>query len=225
MFRVRYSSRAVGAGERQAFSSLWKVRDKYPNFKTLAAAEPDAYAIRVTNVIRSLVVAAPHGGAIEPGTSEVALAIAGNDFTCYLFEGTKPAENHDLHITSSRFDEPRCLQLLHAAATAVTIHGEDSADEVVYLGGLHTTLLASVRAALKTNGFVAREHSNPQLQGRDPQNICNIGYMRAGVQLELSVGLRQSFFHSLTRSGRTRPTARLALFGSAVRDALLRTAL
>jgi len=201
------------------------VTDKYPTFEALASAEPDAYTVRVTNIGRSLVVVAPHGGGIEPGTSEVALAIAGDDFTCYLFEGLKPAANRDLHITSSRFDEPQCIELLRAASAAVTVHGEESADEVVFLGGLHTALLTSVRDALETNGFVVREHSNPQLQGRDPRNICNIGRLRAGIQLELSLGLRESFFHSLTRAGRGRPTARLLLFASAFRDALLRNGL
>jgi phage replication-related protein YjqB (UPF0714/DUF867 family) len=51
-------------------------------------------------------VIAPHGGGIEPGTSELATAIAGDDFSLYLFEGLKSAGNGELHITSTNFDEP-----------------------------------------------------------------------------------------------------------------------
>jgi phage replication-related protein YjqB (UPF0714/DUF867 family) len=199
------------------------VPDKYRSFAELALAEPDAYTIRVTNVAGSLVVAAPHGGSIEPGTSEIALAIAKGDFACYLFEGTKPSGNRSLHITSSQFDEPRGLAFLRAAATAVTIHGEDSPEELVFVGGRHTTLLASVRDALELSGFVVRKHSNRQLQGLDPRNICNIGQCAAGLQLELSKGRRKRFFHSLSAAGRLQPTRRQALFCSSVHGALLQT--
>ena len=35
----------------------------------------------------------PHGGGIEPGTSEVADAIAGEEFSFYAFEGLKSSDN------------------------------------------------------------------------------------------------------------------------------------
>jgi phage replication-related protein YjqB (UPF0714/DUF867 family) len=50
-------------------------------------------------------IIAPHGGKIEKWTSEIATALAGDDYNLYLFEGLKRAKNRDLHITSSRFDE------------------------------------------------------------------------------------------------------------------------
>lgn len=196
--------------------------DKYQNFAALASAEPtDSYSILIRNVDSPVVVAAPHGGSIEPGTAEIALAIAGNDLSYYLFEGHRVQANRDLHITSSNFDEPKCLALLRTASTVLTVHGEDSETEVVYLGGRHTAALVSIRTVLELYGFTVREHSDPLLQGLSSLNICNIGRIGAGVQLELSRGLRRSFFQSLSRAGRKKPMPRLSQFSALVHDALL----
>jgi phage replication-related protein YjqB (UPF0714/DUF867 family) len=73
---------------------------------------------------------APHGGGIEPGTSELADAIAGSDLSFYTFEGLKSSGNTDLHITSTRFDEPMCLTLLASSSVVVTLHGEHSTKTV-----------------------------------------------------------------------------------------------
>lgn len=196
--------------------------DKYQNFAALASAESaDAYSIRVRNAGSPVVVAAPHGGSIEPGTSEIALAIAGSDLSYYLFEGMKDRANNELHITSSNFDEPQCLALLKAVPIVLTVHGEESEAEVVYLGGRHTAAMVSIRAVLELYGFTVREHSDPLLQGRNSLNICNIGRIGAGVQLELSRGLRRSFFQSLSRAGRKKPMPRLSQFSALVHHALL----
>lgn len=196
--------------------------DKYVNFAALASSEPkDAFSVSVRNAGSTVVVAAPHGGGIEPGTSEIALAIAGADLSYYLFEGHKVENNSDLHITSSNFDEPQCLALLEATNIVLTVHGEESATEVVYLGGRHRAALGRIQSELDSLGFVVRRHSDPKLQGIHPRNICNIGRIGAGVQLELSRGLRSSFFESLTRAGRKKATPRLLDFGARVRAALL----
>ena len=195
--------------------------DKYVNFAALARAEaPDAFAIRVRNVQSKVVIAAPHGGAIEPGTSEVALALAGDDLSFYLFEGRKAEANAVLHITSTNFDEPQCLQLLATATVVITVHGECSADRIVFLGGRNIELMAAVRQSLTDSGFTVSAHSNPALQGRDPSNIANLGSAGAGVQLEISRGLRKRFFASLHTEGRTKPTPLLSEFSLAVRGAL-----
>jgi phage replication-related protein YjqB (UPF0714/DUF867 family) len=57
-----------------------------------------------------IAIIAPHGGGIEPGSSTIARAIAGEDINMYLFEGIKVAKgNAIVHIASHHFDEPRCL--------------------------------------------------------------------------------------------------------------------
>ena len=194
--------------------------DSYSNFAALSAGErPDAFSIALRDRGSRVAVAAPHGGGIEPGTSEIAVAIAGANLSYYLFEGHKRRGNATLHITSSRFDEPQGLALLRRAACVVTVHGEASEREMVYLGGLNASLRNALIKALEKNGYVVGE--NATMQGRDERNICNIGSSGGGVQLELSAGLRRSFFESLSRAGRAKPTVRLAEFSAIVRGAAL----
>ena len=77
-----------------------------------------------------------------------------------------------------------------------------------------------MREALTGDGFIVDTHANPALQGRDPSNIVNSGLARAGVQLELSRGLRSQFFASLHGAGRAQSTQLLEQFALAVRGAL-----
>lgn len=217
---------SLRAGPTTSLGRISRMSDKYLNFAALAAEEAEGtYSISVHDVGSAIVVAAPHGGGIEPGTSEIALAIAGEHLSYYLFEGNKKQGNGDLHIASSNFDEPRCLSVLRSAHTVVTVHGEDSAAEVVYVGGRHSAGIVAVRQALEEIGFVVRTHQDPDLQGTHPRNICNIGSTGMGVQLELSSGLRRSFFPSLKRDDRKKPLPRLAQFAKAISDALHQHAL
>lgn len=193
------------------------MHDTYANFHALKLAEPaTAFGILSRDSGSSVLVAAPHGGGIEPGTSEIACAIAGDVLSYYMFEGLKPKGNKALHITSSNFDEPTGLALMRSAAIVLTVHGEDSEDEVVYLGGLHTLANSTLSSLLERHGYKVREHANPMLQGTSKKNICNLGRQGAGVQLELSAGLRSTFFGSLTRVGRGKPTAKLFEFSGLV---------
>lgn len=198
--------------------------DKYANFAALAHGElPQSYSIRVRNLGSRIAVVAPHGGAIEPGTSEVACAIAGDDLSYYVFEGLKSKANTDLHITSTSFDEPQCLQLVTAASVVVAVHGEASDEPVVFLGGRNTACMSAVQSALAAAGFVTGNHTNVALQGRDPSNIVNRGLCGAGVQLELSRGLRKQLFASLESGGRAQPTPKLMVFARAVRDGMCKS--
>lgn len=196
--------------------------DKYSTFAELTASEHEnAYRIEVRAVGGSVAIVAPHGGGIEPGTSEVSRAIAGDEFSLYVFEGVKRQGNSDLHITSTRFDEPQCLELLRKTNFAVAVHGEGGDREVVYLGGRNLELGERMRAELEACGFRVEQHPSPRLQGTDPDNICNRCASGMGVQLELSAGLRRTFFDSPSSAlGRSRPTEHLARFREAVRTAL-----
>jgi phage replication-related protein YjqB (UPF0714/DUF867 family) len=195
--------------------------DKYPNFETLARNERAGIDFRVMarSALPSFALVAPHGGGIEPGTSEIGDAIAGEDFSFYTFEGLKPAGNADLHITSTRFDEPVCLTVIGRSKIVLTIHGEesDTGDEIVFIGGLDDRLRRRVGAALRARGFITRKHPDPKLQGLEPENICNRGLTGKGVQLELSLGARKRMFRSLTRKGRRFKTARFHVFVEAIR--------
>ena len=83
-------------------------QDKYPNFHWLRRSPLEHFRIeRADGPDRSdVAVVAIHGGKIEPGTSELARAVARDDHPFYLFEGLKPQGNRDLHISSGRFDDP-----------------------------------------------------------------------------------------------------------------------
>ena len=168
-------------------------RNKYSTYDELRRHERDGvdYRIYTRNSGSPIAVIAPHGGLIEPGTTEVAASVAGYDHAFYCFEGLKKAGNSDLHIASTYFDEPSALQILRDAELVLAIHGCDSKGEVIYLGGLHRHLIRGISEYLTCAGFIVRESTKPELRGTSPHNICNKGRTGAGVQLELSQGLRK----------------------------------
>jgi phage replication-related protein YjqB (UPF0714/DUF867 family) len=198
--------------------------DAYRNFAELSKAEREDVDFRILAVKRKgsvTVIVAPHGGAIEPGTSEVAKEVAGDDFSLAVFEGIKPeGGNKRLHLTSTNFDESRCVELVLEADAVVAIHGEASAEPSVFLGGRNDKLGAQLKAVLERQGYAVKTHRNPDLHGLADANICNRGRYGAGVQLELSCGLRRTFFRSLTAEGREKPTDELFRFAAAVRQGL-----
>jgi phage replication-related protein YjqB (UPF0714/DUF867 family) len=151
---------------------------------------------------------APHGGRIEPGTSEIAATIAGDTQSFYAFEALRPG----LHITSARFDEPQALALVGEAQKVVAIHGRaDNGDPLtVGVGGLDMALRDEIVAALRAVGFAAAIVTQGRLAGRDLANICNRSATGAGVQLELPRTLRTQL---------TTEPIRLGAFCDAVRRA------
>ena len=191
--------------------------DRYCSYDELRFAEsPDAFAITVTDRNTPAVIVAPHGGKIEPGTSQIAAAVALDEFSVYIFDGKKPSDNTDLHITSVRFDEPMALALVTRSECCVTVHGAAGAEAVVFLGGLHEALKTLLRERLTDAGFEVAESTDPDLQGTHPLNICNRGASRTGAQLEITRGLRDAL------ADQTDPQApdRLASFAGAVRGAI-----
>jgi phage replication-related protein YjqB (UPF0714/DUF867 family) len=171
--------------------------DRYKNFLELAKKETQGidFRVRLQQRAGKAVVLAPHGGGIEPGTSELAEAIAGADLSFYAFEGIKPADNRILHITSARFDEPQGKVLAEASPTVIAVHREESAEEVVFLGGLDEERQKKFRDSLIASGFTVKQHHNPLLQGTHDANICNQGASDRGVQMELSKGFLIELCH------------------------------
>ena len=167
----------------------------------------------------SIVLVAPHGGGIEPGTSEIARAIAGEDLSLYVFEGIQPRQNEDLHVDSTRFDDPSCLEIIARCVLAVTIHGCEDEGYQVFVGGRNRPFIDRTIKVLDSGGYETTldetDHS-----GTSPENICNRCSSHQGIQLELTESLRASFFRSLTRRGRSHPTAELNRFSSLIREVL-----
>jgi phage replication-related protein YjqB (UPF0714/DUF867 family) len=169
--------------------------ETFLSFKDLAGAYGEGvdYQIRLSAGLKpKIAVVAPHGGAIEFPTSQVAAAIAGREFSFYSFEGIRAADNYAaLHLRSERFDEPRCLELISDCDHVVTIHGCKGADQAVLLGGRNKALVVEIAAALGAEGIYYHLDGH-KFYGSDASNICNRGRSRAGVQLELTSTLRKS---------------------------------
>ncbi len=184
--------------------------DEYPNYAALSAGEREGvdYRICVTHRKSPVATIAPHGGGIERRTSDIAAAIAEDSYALYLFEGTKPTGNSKLHITSTNFDEPRCLDLIATCDVVVAVHGLREG-EVIDVGGKDVELRAAISQSLNDAGFAAEVVTTGPHGGTEDRNICNRGRSRQGVQLEIP---------SRVRDGLSR--ASLVAFADAVRQAI-----
>lgn len=198
--------------------------DHYPDFSALLRHEREGrdYRILMRRGSSGIAVVAPHGGGIERGTSELAVALAGTEHTCYCFEGIKEKANHRLHVTSRRFDEPQALSAVGGVHKVVTIHGAFGTHVAAYGGGLDQALRQQLLDALSSAGFPALPDPSPTRQGRHPHNICNRGSSGSGVQLELTLGLRRRLFRNLRPEGRQQPTEHFHSFVRALRAVLAR---
>ncbi len=172
--------------------------DSYKNFIELKHHAAEGRDFRVETVIGTtgVVIMAPHGGGIEPGTAEIAKAIAGDDHSYYAFLGLKPINNTVLHIASQRFDEPRAVALAMQSHTVVSIHGCRTTEAMVYVGGLNSDLKNRITDALQEVGFQAGHSPNASLGGIHRKNLCNRGSSGQGVQLEISSFLRRQLIES-----------------------------
>lgn len=199
-----------------------KPGDRYRSFTELACFEREGRDYRrVWEARRSpILVLAPHGGGIERGTSEIARAVAGENCSWYCFEGLKVTGNQDLHVTSTRFDEPQALALLSTARLVLTIHGLRGSFSRVYAGGLDFDRQQCLLEHLESAGFNALADRDPQHAASQLLNLCNRGISGRGVQFEISAGLRRQMFPSLTRHGCQHPTPVFHAFVAAVQSGL-----
>ncbi|WP_321882763.1 poly-gamma-glutamate hydrolase family protein [Burkholderia cepacia] len=170
----------------------------YRGFSDLAKAQAEGADYRVhvcSRVGSSIAVIAPHGGRIEQYTSEFARAVAGSDFNLYLFEGVRRAGNYAaLHLTSNRFDEPRCLELLSCCDYVVAIHGCSGQTQQALVGGRDEPLKVAIGQAIAELGVDTRLRGH-LFPATDPKNICNRGRRGVGVQIEMTMALRRQGPH------------------------------
>ena len=203
--------------------------DKYASFADMAKHETENVDYRIRYEIRDSAVAivAPHGGGIEPGTAELAAAIAGEDLSFYIFEAIKPSHNRDLHITSTNFFEDRCDRVIASCAMVVTVHGQGDETSVAFMGGKDdatavdaNALRQKIEDALTSSTFSVSP-SPSGLMGTDSKNLCNRGTSGAGVQLELTHGLRASMFENVDKpAGRKTVEQPFHDFVAAIRSAI-----
>jgi len=174
----------------------------YKNYSQLEKCEKEGadYQIRFHERSSGILIMAPHGGCIEPGTTEIARATAGKEHSVYCFEGLKKKDNNTLHITSTHFDEPIALKLAGKAWSILALHGCRDDKPIIYLGGKDGILLEEIRNTLEGTGIPVGH--NPRFPGRHPDNICNRNFRGEGVQMEISLALRRLMFNDLKRNGR-----------------------
>lgn len=198
------------------------MEDTYKDFESLSAVEKkdEDFRLFINNVNSRIAIVAPHGGGIEPGTSEIAKSISEEKFKCYCFEGIKSTKNKEyLHITSTNFDEPKCVEMCEDSETVMTIHGADRGGDIIFIGGLNEKLKRAMIDKLKNVGFNAQEDTTDH-SGQDSRNICNKGFLKKGLQLEISNGLREKMFKGLKRKGRNSTTDTFDKFIESIRSVL-----
>lgn len=197
--------------------------DKYQDYNALRKCHREGtdYVILLRKADTRLAVMAPHGGGIEPGTVDIADAVADGDLTFYAFKGLMKSGNRILHLGSSRFDEPVGLSVADQAEIVVTIHGCRGNIPEILIGGSQAVLKETLCQSLILAGFRARISAQAGLRGMDPENICNRFAHHGGVQLELTRGLREAMFYHLDNRSFRGKTALFFDFIRAVRHPLL----
>lgn len=166
----------------QTFADLAAVYERDKDYRIVQERRPGS----------TTAVIAPHGGGIEAHTSDIARQIAGPEFNYYLFEGLLKAGNFAaLHLSSHRFDEPTCLEMIRDCDRVIAVHGCGHEGERVLMGGRDVQLRQAIGALLREAGLDC-EDAPEGLDAADANNICNRGRTGAGVQLELTLALRRS---------------------------------
>lgn len=167
------------------------------------------------------IVMAIHGGGIEPGTSEIALAVAGyhpdtlvasvdnlglHDF--WLFEGVLSSGNSKLHVTASHYDEPIATELVQNVRRCISLHGcsDTEANGKIQIGGRDLELRDIVLEELNIAKIPAEITTNENLGGISLDNIANRTEILGGVQLEMGASYRSSLFGTNTQPQRKKTT-------------------
>jgi phage replication-related protein YjqB (UPF0714/DUF867 family) len=155
------------------------------------------------NIEKCLLVA-PHGGGIEPGTSEITRAVAQlggwawYEFAGYLRQGNKEA----LHIPSTEFNEPTLLTLLPQAGFVLAFHGaSETGKPAVCVGGRwklgRQVMIEAINASLQKHGISATDATDgadTEICGLQASNIANRGRRAKGIQMEFSREARNLLF-------------------------------
>jgi phage replication-related protein YjqB (UPF0714/DUF867 family) len=197
-----------------------------------------------TDDVPKTTILAPHGGGIEPGTSELCLAVAGYHpanlpqfppagvtYDYWMFEGLLAEGNDALHVKSTGCDDGVAVSLCAGSLNALALHGFDPDQvgaQVVLVGGRNpagsgpTKLQQLLRDGLEAANFKVEDTVQHELDGNDPCNIVNRTLLGMGAQLELSTPLREAMFTEFRRRTRRKHTTtpRFWTFVAVCRDAL-----
>jgi phage replication-related protein YjqB (UPF0714/DUF867 family) len=172
------------------------------------------------NIEKCLLIA-PHGGGIEPGTSEIMRAVAEQggwawyEFAGYLRRGNKEA----LYIPSTEFNEPTLLALLPQTEVVAAFHGSDeSGMAAVHVGGKwklgRQATIEAINESFHAHGIRAidatENKDTEHISGLHGSNITNRGRRAEGIQMEFSREARNLLFPpDAAREARGRRSTRL----------------
>jgi phage replication-related protein YjqB (UPF0714/DUF867 family) len=132
------------------------------------------------------IVLAVHGGGIEEGTSEIALAVAGYHpatfaqatdclglHDLWIFEGLLADDNGKLHVTSTNYNDPIALKLVQTSKRCLSLHGlgDAAANGKIQIGGLDTELRSIVLAELTAAGIPAAIASDQNTNGSNLEHL------------------------------------------------------
>jgi phage replication-related protein YjqB (UPF0714/DUF867 family) len=172
---------------------------KISSYKELATKKIEGkdFDIKTRSGPSSSLVMAIHGGTIEPGTTELADAIAADRFSFYSFTGLVD-DYQGLHLTSTDFDEPRLAELTQNAKNCLSVHGlkNDAADFCV--GGANADKRKAYVKLLakKFPKWRSCELCCPPNSGTSKNNVVNRCKL-AGVQIEMGQGVRSELKQNL----------------------------
>ncbi len=203
------------------------MKDKYNNFLELKERCPKSYKVDHDVRNTSFLIFTPHGGGIEPGTTEICKWFNKNSYSYYSFTGIG-TNCKELHITSTLFDEPKLGKILSKHQSAISFHGmtdymKRKYKSDIFLGGLDRPLINSLEEKLKKSGYTVatrKEHPTSFLAATNPNNVTNKCIGKQGVQIELSESIRKSFFKGNYKlnKGRSETTVRFERFCGIIKE-------
>lgn len=183
------------------------------------------FSMRLKKGRSGIIYFTPHGGGIESGCSELSEFSASAEDSYYAFEGRLGSGNSVLHVTSTHFNEPNAVKLVHQHKVAVSYHGyADSAVKNTKIGGLDEQLRNFIGEEFTAAGIPwEQEPAGSDIAGAEPGNIVNETTRGMGVQLEISTMQRNAFFTTNTAAGRRgSTTAEFQTYINSVKKAVAR---
>ncbi len=174
------------------FVTLSAWAQKSSSFNELSAIKKEGkdFEIKLRAGTSDALVMAIHGGTIEPGTSELADATAGEKHSYYSFTGLRD-DYVSLHLTSTEFDEPRLLVLTKQAKNCLGLHGLKDDQIDFCIGGANAEKRKSYFKLLsqKFPKWRTCELCCPPNLGTALKNVVN-RCQSVGVQIEMGQSLR-----------------------------------
>lgn len=159
--------------------------DVYKSVAEIRANHKEGTDFRIKYMLRksSVAVFAIHGGKLEQGTSAIAKAVAGKDYSFYLFE-VLLKNPHRLHITAANFDDPAALEIAESSIFGLSMHVEKEKGDMICVGGGNLDAAKMMSDMLISEGYPV-EYPCKRLPGKSPKNIVNRTKL-GGVQFEFT---------------------------------------